>query len=171
MLAEESEVFPVETMSESESNRRGFYRDSDPDGVSKSSCKGSAQGVCSSCRSTAVKSWVARLYCRIPGCAREALRRGGGGGVARVTSKWSGAKESKGCGGGEESSLSVWSDSGSQKFRGTCLWFSNCSVDLCGGMECRILRDEATLELARSGLDNHPISASESASSFPWIPK
>ena len=61
VIAEESESVPIEIVSSSESNLNGATLIFEPVGVEKPSGKDLSQGVCRSCRSSAVSNCVARL--------------------------------------------------------------------------------------------------------------
>ena len=61
VLAEESKSLPIEIVSSSESNLNGATLVSEPVGVEKPSGRDLSQGVCNSCRSSAVSSYVAGL--------------------------------------------------------------------------------------------------------------
>ena len=61
VLAEESESLPIEIVSSSESNLNGATPVSEPVGVGKPSGRDLSQGVCKSCRSSAVSNCVAGL--------------------------------------------------------------------------------------------------------------
>ena len=61
ILAEECESLPVGIVSSSQSNPNGATLVSEPVGVEKPSGRDLSQGVCKSCRSSAVSSCVAGL--------------------------------------------------------------------------------------------------------------
>ena len=61
VLAEESQSLPIEIVSSSESNLNGATLVCEPVGVEKPSRRDLSQGVCKSCRSSAVSSCVAGL--------------------------------------------------------------------------------------------------------------